>query len=94
MDVEAELKELKRRVSDLEGAVNVLAGQMRTIQPQLEAFMSSAGKRFDDAERQMDRIVSRLDTVNTQVWCLRDDLPHLIRDALAGHTSKRSGPAN
>jgi hypothetical protein len=30
----------------------------------------------------MARIVSRLDTVNTQVWSLRDDLPMLLRRAM------------
>lgn len=94
MDLDAELKDLKRRVDDLEGAVSLLAGKMRGIEPQLRAFNEEAARRFDLAEHKMDRIVQRLDTMNTQVWSLRDDLPDLVRRALVTPMTKPSGNAN
>ncbi len=92
MDWEAELKQLKRRVDDLEGAVNVLAGQYRSVQPDVADLKLETMRRLDMAERQLDRIVSRLDTVNSQVWSLRDDLPTMLRDALNGASTKLGEP--
>lgn len=83
MDLEAEVLQLKRRVDDLEGAVNVLAGQVQATRPELIALKAETMRRFDAADGQMGRIVQRLDTMNTQVWSLRDDLPILLRKALA-----------
>jgi hypothetical protein len=85
MDIEAELKHLKRRVDDLEGVVSDLAGQVRAVHPELVALKSETTRRFDVADGQMARIVHRLDSVNTQVWSLRDDLPMLIRRAFDDH---------
>ncbi|MDX2157565.1 MAG: hypothetical protein SFW09_13760 [Hyphomicrobiaceae bacterium] len=82
MDTEAEIRELKRRVCDLEGAVNVLAGQMRNVQPILSDMREDANRRFDTTSQLMEGIARRLDTMNTQIWSLRDDLPALIAETL------------
>lgn len=82
MDIEAELLQLKRRVDDLEGAINVLAGQVRAVHPELLALKAEATRRFDLTEGQVNKVLQRLDTVNDQVWSLRDDLPTLLRTAL------------
>lgn len=91
MDIEAELKHLKRRVDDLEGVVNELTSQVRSIHPELIALKSETARRFDVADGQMARIVNRLDTVNTQVWSLRDDLPLLFRRALEERDRRVAG---
>lgn len=78
MDVESEIRELKRRVGDLEGAVNVLAGQIGQVHPVLVALSKSAELRFDKVETLMVKVSGRLDLMNTQLWSLRDDLPSLI----------------
>mgnify|MGYP001235092208 CR=1 FL=1 len=83
MDLEAELKSLKQRMDDLEQAVNSIAGQFQAMHPELMALKAETCRRFDASDQMMARIVSRLDTVNTQVWSLRDDLPLLMRRALA-----------
>ena len=88
MDIESEIHELKRRVDDLEGAVNVLTGQFRDVKPSLESIRNETGRRFDVSDQLMQRIVNRLDTMNTQVWSLRDDLPILLDEAIKGRTSK------
>jgi len=86
MDFEAELKHLKQRMDDLEGVVNALAGQFRAIHPELVELKNETSRRFDAADGLMARIVNRLDTVNTQVWSLRDDLPMLFRRAMQART--------
>jgi hypothetical protein len=82
MDIETEIQDLKRRVGDLEGAVNVLTGQLRDVHPNLVSLQSQTTQRFDTVEALMGRIVSRLDDVNLQVWSLRDDFPALVSAAL------------
>ena len=82
MDIETEINDLKRRVGDLEGAVNVLAGQLGKVHPELVAMGDRTIQRFDAMEGLMNRAVNRLDTVNTQVWSLRDDLQHLVAAAM------------
>jgi hypothetical protein len=84
MNIEAEIDELKRRVGDLEGAVNVLAGQLGKVHPQLSQHQQRTEERFDRIDGLVGQVVGRLDTVNAQVWSLRDDLPDLLRTALRG----------
>ena len=91
MNFEAELEHLKRRVDDLEGAVSVLSGYLRSGHPELLALKGETSRRFDLADSQMARIVQRLDFMNTQVWSLRDDLPSLLRQAIDGGPHKPIG---
>jgi hypothetical protein len=86
MDVETEIAELKRRVGELEGAVTVLSGHISKVHPDLLVLTGTAQKRFDTVDAMMHRVFDRLDTMNTQVWSLRDDLPVLVSDAV-----RRSG---
>lgn len=89
MNVEHEINELKRRVGDLEGAVNVLSGQVGKVHPQLVSLEVTAGTRFDRVEDLVGKINGRLDLLNTQLWSLRDDLPLLLTNSgpdKLGHT--------
>jgi hypothetical protein len=82
MDVNAEINDLRRRVGDLEGAVNVLSGQLGRLHPELLVVKQQSSDGFDRMNVTMERVIARLDNVNTQVWSLRDDLPSLLRDLL------------
>ena len=82
MDFENEIEELKRRVGDLEGAVNVLAGKLGDVYPEVVSLKSATAIRFDGIDTGMGRLTKKLDDVNTQVWSLRDDFPELIGDAM------------
>ena len=82
MDFESEIKDLLRRVGDLEGAVNVLVGNVGGVQPELQALKSLTASHFDKVEVAMGNFIKRLDTMNTQIWSLRDDFPDLVSAAL------------
>lgn len=82
MNYENEIKDLKRRVGDLEGAVNVLAGRAGGVQPDLTALREIAVQRLEKIEDTMSSFVKRLDTMNTQIWGLRDDFPELLGNAM------------
>lgn len=94
MDIDTEIENLKRRVIDLEVAVHALSGQFRSLQPELQALKAEATRGFDATDIKMDRIVQRLDTMNTQVWSLRDDLPVLLRQALGSSPNATSDNSN
>jgi hypothetical protein len=93
MDVRAEIDDLKRRVGDLEGAVNVLSGRFAQVHPELLAFQRQNGAGFDRLGTSLDRLVARLDSVNTQIWSLRDDLPEIVKSVLARDGQQRRGDA-
>lgn len=89
MNVEAEIRELKKRVDDLEGAFGVLTGQVRNVYPELTHFRTEARESFAGFGNVLLRVDSRLDDflnrmgkVELQVWSMRDDLPELIRLAV------------
>ena len=82
MDFETEIRDLKRRVGDLESAVSLLTGQLGNVHPDLVQLKEISTRSFESIEGQMNRFVKRLDTMNTQVWSLRDDLPALIAEAV------------
>jgi hypothetical protein len=82
MDIEGEINDLRRRVDELEGAVNVLTGQMRHVHPELVALRKLSVDRFDGLDALIGRFVSRMDTLNSQIWSLRDDFPTLVDKAV------------
>ena len=93
MDFECEIRDLKRRVGDLEGALNVLTGQLGKIHPDIVLLGETTLQRFDEVFLTMDRMIHRLDTMNTQVWSLRDDMPSLLADAIRLSFEKRGDTA-
>ena len=82
MDVKAEINDLKRRVGDLEGAVNVLTGQFGKIHPDILAIKREAADGFDQMNKATASVLARVDTLNTQVWSLRDDLPGMLSEVV------------
>ncbi len=61
---------------------------MRDVHPELVAIRGETTRHFSSSDELMQRIVQRLDTMNTQVWGLRDDLPEMLAKAL-GRPSQR-----
>ncbi|MFM1813853.1 MAG: hypothetical protein RLZ98_548 [Pseudomonadota bacterium] len=89
MNIENEIQDLKRRVGELEGTVSVLTGKLSTLTPDLQAIQRQTNERFDAVETKFTRLIGRLDTINTQVWSLRDDLPDLISKAVQPNNPKQ-----
>lgn len=84
MDFEHEIKDLKRRVGDLEGAVGVLSGHIHNVHPELIHLKELSTRNFSNIDTLMSRFMQRLDSMNSQVWSLRDDLPDIVSSALKG----------
>src|SRR5262245_52676468 len=96
MNVEAEIRDLKRRVSELEGSFGFLTQQVREVHKDLIAFQARTEQRFEKVDRRfdkvdgrLDRVDGRLDRVEKEVRTLRKDLPEIVGSAVRGALRER-----
>jgi hypothetical protein len=89
MNVEAEIRDLKRRVGELEGGFGFLIRQVRdvhkallTSQTRTENEFKRINGRFDHVNGRFDKVDGRFDRVEKEVRGLRTDLPGIVGDAV------------
>jgi hypothetical protein len=89
MDVEAEIRDLKRRVSEPEGSFGFLTRQIKGVHKDLLTFQARTEQRFDGIDGRFDRVngrlggvEGRLDRVESEVRGLRKDMPGIVGDAM------------
>jgi hypothetical protein len=80
MDVEAEIRELKRRVGELEGTFGFRTGQVRDVHRSLLSFQEETNTRFDRVDARFDGVEGRLDRVEDEVRLVKDDVRRLRED--------------
>jgi hypothetical protein len=102
MNVEAEIRDLKRRVSELEGSrgegsFGFLAHQISTFHKDLLAFQAKTEQRFDQIDARFhgmdgrfDKIDSRLDHIDRNVHELRADMRKIVGDTMRKVLAERS----
>jgi predicted nucleic acid-binding Zn-ribbon protein len=92
MNVEAEIRDLKRRVSELEGSFGFLTQQVKNVHKDLLAFEGKAEQRFDAVDKRFDRLDGKVDAlerkIDTKVDGLAKSLPGIISDALSDYEIK------
>ncbi len=90
MDVEAEIRDLKRRVGELEGSFGFLSGQVREVHRSLLAFQEDADTRFDRVDARFDRVETELSGVKGDLGAVKADIGavkadvHQLREDLPG----------
>jgi predicted nucleic acid-binding Zn-ribbon protein len=93
MNVEAEIRDLKRRVSELEGSFGFLTEQVKTVHRDLLAFEEKTEQRFDKVDGRLDKVDGRLDRleskldsvdrkIDTKIDGLAKSLPGIISDTM------------
>ena len=82
MDVEAEIRDLKRRVSELEGSFGFLTEQVRGVHKDLLAFEARTEQRFDKVDGRFDKVDGRLDKVEREIRGLRQEMPGIVADTM------------
>ncbi|MFL5031394.1 MAG: hypothetical protein ACJ8E1_16095 [Xanthobacteraceae bacterium] len=96
MNVEAEIRDLKRRVSELEGSFGFLTRQVKDVHKALLAFEARTEQRFDKVdgrfekvdgrfnkvEGRLDRVEGKLDHIDRGLRGLREDMPGIVGDAI------------
>jgi len=82
MDVEAEIRDLKRRVSEIEGSFGFLTQQIKGVHKDLLAFQARTAQRFDKVDGRFDKVDGRLDRVEKGMRSLREDMPGIVGNAM------------
>jgi|SRR5580700_9676058 predicted nucleic acid-binding Zn-ribbon protein len=93
MNIEAEIRDLKRRVSELEGSFGFLTEQVKTVHRDLLAFEEKTEQRFDKVDGRLDKVDGRLDRleskidsvdrkIDTKIDGLAKALPGIIGDTM------------
>src|SRR6202035_4062070 len=87
MNREAEIRDLKRRVGELEGSCGegtfgFLVHQISTFHKDLLAFREKTEQRFDQIDAKFDKIGGRLDHIDCNVRELHTDLRKIVGDTM------------
>jgi hypothetical protein len=86
MDVEAEIRDLKRRVSELEGSFGFLTQQVQGVHKDLLRFEEKTDGKLREHDGRFDRLEAKVDSldrkIDTKVDGLRRDLPGIVGDAM------------
>jgi hypothetical protein len=92
MNIEAEIRDLKRRVSEIEGSFGFLTQQIKSVHKDLLAFQAKTEQGFDHLNGRIDKVDGRLDQVDRGLRGLRTDMPKIVgnalRDAIASKPRK------
>jgi uncharacterized protein YoxC len=79
MDVEAEIRDLKRRVSEIEGSFGFLTRQVQGLHKDLLAFEAKTEQRFDQVDSKLDNLDRKIDS---KIDGLAKALPVIVGDEL------------
>ena len=79
MNVEAEIRDLKRRVSEIEGSFGFLTQQIQNVHKELLTFEEKTEQRFDRLESKVDALDRKIDT---KIDGLAKSLPGIISDTM------------
>ena len=89
MNIEAEIRDLKRRVGELEGSFGFLTQQVKSVHRDLLAFEAKTEQnfekvsgRFDKVDGRLDRMDGRLDQVEKEVRGLRKEFPGIVSSTM------------
>jgi hypothetical protein len=82
MNVEAEIRDLKRRVGELEGSFGFLTRQVQTLHKDLLAFEAKTEDKLKEHDKRFDKIEGDLDYLRRDVGGLRSDLPKIVGDVM------------
>jgi archaellum component FlaC len=103
MNVEAEIRDLKRRVSELEGPFGFLTNQVKGVHRDLLGFQEKTEQRFDridgrfeqvdgrlnKVDGRLDRAEGRLGHIEKGIKDLRHDMPGIVGDTMREVLSER-----
>jgi len=86
MNVEAEIRDLKRRVSEIEGSFEFPTQQIQNVHKELLTFEEKTEQRFDRLEGKVDALDRKIDSVDrkidTKIDGLAKSLPGIISDTM------------
>jgi len=75
MDVEAEIRDLKRRVGELEGSFGFLTEQVKAVHKDLLRFEEKTDRKLQEHDGRFDRLEQNLKG-------LRTDMPKIVGETM------------
>lgn len=85
MDVESEIRDLKRRVGELEGTYGLLSGQLREVHRAVLGFQDQTSSDFDALSSDVRDVKARLSSVERNV----DQLPRALAEIVRAEFERR-----
>ena len=82
MNIEAEIRDLKRPVSEIEGSFGFLTQPIKSVHKDLLAFQAKTEQRFDHVSGRVGKVDGRLDQVDHGLRGLRTDMPKIVGNAI------------
>jgi hypothetical protein len=82
MDIEAEIRDLKRRVGELEGSFGFLTRQVKAVHTDLLEFEKKTEQNFKNVDQRFDQVDKRFDRLEHKVDGLAKALPGIVGDAV------------
>ena len=86
MDVEAEIRDLKRRVSEIEGSFGFPTQQIRGVHKDLLDFEAKTEQRFEKVDKRFDDLENKVDgldrKIDSKIDGLAKALPGIVGDAV------------
>lgn len=82
MDVEAEIRDLKRRVGEIEGSFGFLTEQVKGVHKDLLAFEAKTEERFGRVDKKLLEHDARFDRLEQNLKGLRTDMPKIVGDTM------------
>ena len=67
MNVEAEIRDLKRRVGEIEGSFGFLTQQVKEVHKDLLEFEARTEQRFNKVDERFDQVDKRFDRLESKV---------------------------
>jgi hypothetical protein len=89
MDVESEIRDLKRRVGEIEGTYGFLSGQLRDVHRSVLGFQEQTNERFDMLEGRMDRLGTRVERFELRTDQQLDALPRALAEIVRAEFERR-----
>jgi hypothetical protein len=89
MDVESEIRDLKRRVGEIEGTYGFLSGQLRDVHRSVLGFQEQTNERFDMLEGRMDRLETRVERFELRTDQQLDALPRALAEIVRAEFERR-----
>lgn len=87
MNLEAEIRDLKRRVGELEGGFSFLTNQVRDVHRDLLGFQQQTEAWQQKADQQSDRVEARLNSLETKV----EAIPRALAEVVHAEFERRRG---
>jgi predicted nucleic acid-binding Zn-ribbon protein len=91
MNVEAEIRDLKRRVGELEGSFGFLSEQIKGVHRDLHAFQASTEARFDRIEKDVTGVRAEVGSLRADVRSFRAHMPGIVANTMREVMRQRSG---